>query len=325
MPAGLTANDSMFSVREEPWHGLGVVLERSPVTIAEAIELSGLGWRVEREPIAVDRGDAATVDDWWEPRCEEIYGYWANVRQDTREVLGIVGDRYRIVQNIEAFQFVDQLIGSAMHFETAGSLHDGRKVWVLARLPEHIEIGGDPVRCYVLLMNSHDGSTAVVAASTPVRVVCQNTLNWGLARAHQRYSIRHTDKIREHVHQARQVLDISVDYYQQFKHTGDQLASQRISEARLRRVLDELYPTGTADVATDRTRRSREQTKQRIVELFLHGDTQGSAPGSKWAAVNAIVEHADWIRPINAGSERFARVIDDGARKTRALELITAA
>ncbi|HTX08585.1 MAG TPA: DUF932 domain-containing protein [Solirubrobacteraceae bacterium] len=324
MPAGLTVNDSMFSVREEPWHGLGVVLERPPATIAEAIELSGLAWRVEREPIAVDRGDAATVDDWWEPRCEEISGYWANVRQDTRQVLGIVGDRYRIVQNVEAFQFVDQLIGSAMHFETAGSLHDGRKVWVLARLPQHIEIGGDPVRCYVLLMNSHDGSTAVVAASTPVRVVCQNTLNWGLERAHQRYSIRHTDKIREHVHQARQVLEISVDYYEQFKHTGDQLASQRISEAQLRRVLDELYPAGTEDVASDRTRRSREQTKQRITELFLQGDTQGNAPGSKWAAVNAIIEHVDWIRPLNAGSQRFARVIDDGTRKTRALELITA-
>jgi phage/plasmid-like protein (TIGR03299 family) len=294
MPAGLTVNDSMFSVREEPWHGLGAVLDRPPATIAEAIELSGLDWRVEREPIAVDRGDAGTVDDWWEPRCEEIQGFWANVRQDTRQVLGIVGDRYRIVQNDEAFQFVDQLIGSAMHFETAGSLHGGRQVWVLARLPEHIEVGGDPVRCYVLLLNSHDGSTAVVAASTPVRVVCQNTLNWALARAHQRYSIRHTDKIREHVHQARRVLELSIDYYEQFKHTGDQLASQRISEAQLRRVLDELYPSGTEDVASERTRRSREQTKQRITELFRQGDTQGNAPGSKWAAVNAIVEHADY-------------------------------
>ena len=86
----------MFSVREKPWHGLGAVLERAPGTIAEAIEASGLGWRVEREPIAVDRGDAATVDDWWEPRCEEIPGYYATVRQDNRAVLGIVGERYRI-------------------------------------------------------------------------------------------------------------------------------------------------------------------------------------------------------------------------------------
>jgi hypothetical protein len=96
MPAGITANDSMFSVRQVPWHGLGAVLDRPPATIADAIELSGLGWQVNREPIAVDRGDAATADDWWEPRCQEIPGYYANVRQDTRQVLGIVGERYRI-------------------------------------------------------------------------------------------------------------------------------------------------------------------------------------------------------------------------------------
>ena len=95
MPAGITSNDSMFSVRETPWHGLGAVLDQPPTTIAEAIEASGLGWRVAREPIAVDRGDAATVDDWWEPRCEEIPGYYATVRQDTRQVLGIVCERVR--------------------------------------------------------------------------------------------------------------------------------------------------------------------------------------------------------------------------------------
>lgn len=95
MPAGITSSDSMFSVRETPWHGLGAVLERPPATIAEAIEASGLGWRVEREPIAVDRGDVAMADSIWEPRCEQITGYYATVRQDNRTVLGIVGERYR--------------------------------------------------------------------------------------------------------------------------------------------------------------------------------------------------------------------------------------
>ncbi len=148
MPAGITSSDSMFSVRETPWHGLGAVLEQPPATIAEAIQASGLGWRVEREPIAVDRGDAVPVEEWWEPRCEEIPGYYATVRQDTRAVLGIVGERYRIVQNREAFQFVDQLLGSSLHFETAGSLGGGRRVWVLATLPEHVKVGGDQVRPY---------------------------------------------------------------------------------------------------------------------------------------------------------------------------------
>ena len=325
MPAGITSNDSMFSVRETPWHGLGVVLDRPPTTIAEAIEASGLGWRVEREPIGVDRGDAATVDDWWEPRCEEIPGYYATVRQDTRQVLGIVGERYRIVQNHEAFQFVDQLLGSSLHFETAGSLNGGRRVWVLATLPEHVEVGGDPVRPFVLLMNSHDGSTAVIAATTPVRVVCMNTLNWGLQRARQRFSIRHTEQISRRVGEARRVLDLSIDYYAQFRTVGNRLASERCSERQLQKVLDELYPSGTEDSLTDRTRKGRDQVKDRIVDLFLRGETQGNAPGSKWAAVNAIVEYGDWHRPIRQGGERFARAVDDGAHKTRALELVIAA
>ncbi|MGH8300179.1 MAG: hypothetical protein ACRET5_01780 [Steroidobacteraceae bacterium] len=95
MPAGITSSDSMFSVREVPWHGLGVVMDRPPASIAEAIEASGLDWRVALEPIAVDRGDAVAADAWWEPRCEEIPGFYATVRQDDRQVLGIVGERYR--------------------------------------------------------------------------------------------------------------------------------------------------------------------------------------------------------------------------------------
>jgi phage/plasmid-like protein (TIGR03299 family) len=325
MPAGITSSDSMFSVRETPWHGLGAVLECPPATIAEAIHASGLGWRVEREPIAVDRGQVATVNDWWEPRCEEIPGHFATVRRDTRTVLGIVGERYRIVQNEEAFQFVDQLLGSELRFETAGSLRGGRRVWALATLPDHVHVGGDTVRPYVLLMNSHDGSTAVTAATTPVRVVCQNTLNWALERALQRFSIRHTEQISRRVHEARRVLELSIDYYEQFTATGNLLASQRCAERQLQRVLDELYPSGTEDRISDRTRRGRERTKRQIVELYLHGETQGNAPGSKWAALNTIVEYGDWHRPMRQRGDRFARAIDDGADKTRALKLIPAA
>jgi hypothetical protein len=90
-------------------------------------------------------------------------------------------------------------------------------------------------------------------------------------------------------------------------------------------MLDELYPSGTDDTASDRTRRSREQTKHRIIQVFAHGETQGNTPCTKWAAVNAIIEHADWIRSVNGTSQRFARAIDDGGRKTRALELVAAA
>jgi phage/plasmid-like protein (TIGR03299 family) len=158
MSAGPTDSDTS----ETSWHGLGAVLEEPPATVAEAIEAAGLGWSVAKEPIAVDRGDEPS-DDLWLPRCEEVPDFFATVRQDTREVLGIVGERYRIVQNHEAFNFIDQLLGSSINFETAGGLHGGRRVWVLATLPDHVEVGGDAVRPYVLLMNSHDGSTLTIA------------------------------------------------------------------------------------------------------------------------------------------------------------------
>lgn len=312
----------MFSVRQTPWHRLGRVLDRPPATIAEAIAASGLGWTVSKKPLALDHGAAAPLP---ELRYTPIPGHFATVRDDTKGVLGVVGKKYRIVQNYEAFAFVDQLIGSSMCWETAGSLHGGQRVWVLATLPEHIEVGGDPVKPYVLLMNSHDGSTAVVAATTPVRVVCQNTLNWGLGSARQKLSIRHTEAITRRVHEARRVLELSLNYYAQFKRTGDQLASERCTERQLRAVLDQLYPSGVSDTSSSRTRTSRERTKHRIMDLFLRGSTQGNAPGSKWSAVNAIVEYADWVRPLKAETERFGRVVDDGPTKTKVLQLVTAA
>ena len=124
MSAGLTASDSMFSVRVTPWHGLGAVLDRPPASVAEAIEAAGLGWSVIKKPLAVDLG--SNLPDVC--RYRKLLGHYVTVRQDTDEELGVVGERYTIVQNHEAFAFIDQLLGSAIHFETAGSLHGGRRV-----------------------------------------------------------------------------------------------------------------------------------------------------------------------------------------------------
>src|SRR5206468_3220585 len=143
-----------------------------------------------------------------------------------------------------------------LHFEAAGSLHGGRRIWALARLPEHIEVGGDPTGVHVLVTNSHDGSSAVQAAVTPVRVVCQNTLAWGLRRARRTYSIRHTEAVRTRLIEARRVLELTVDYAKQFKQLGDALALAPFSDRQLRSVLDELWPSGPGDV-TPRAARSR--------------------------------------------------------------------
>lgn len=162
----MSANvESMFYVRETPWHGLGVKVEEA-VCSGEALWLSGLDWNVVQKDIYAEN--------------QKISGYKANVRDSDDRVLGIVSDRYRIVQNDEAFAFTDSLLGEGVKYETAGSLSEGRQVWLLAKLPEKYIINGDEIEPYLVFSNTHDGSEAVRVAITPIRVVCQNTLNLAL-------------------------------------------------------------------------------------------------------------------------------------------------
>ena len=157
--------ESMMYVREKPWHGLGTQVEEAP-TSAEALRMAGLDWNVVQRNIQVCGG-------------AKIQNYKANIRDSDGTVLGVVTDRYKIVQNAEAFEFTDSLIGGEVRYETAGSLNGGRKIWLLAKLPE-TEIVGDKTEPYLCFTNTHDGSGAIRVCMTPIRVVCNNTLNLAL-------------------------------------------------------------------------------------------------------------------------------------------------
>ena len=191
----MSANvETMFSVRETPWHGLGRIVMEAPAS-REALELAGLDWQVESRNIYSGTGAM-------------IPGYRANVRSTDDAVLGVVSDRYRIVQNEEAFQFTDDLLGEGVTYETAGSLQGGKKVWMLARLPRKYLIAGDQVEPYLVIFNSHDGSSGVKVAMTPIRVVCQNTLNLALNTAKRSWTARHTENVLLRVQDARETLQL---------------------------------------------------------------------------------------------------------------------
>lgn len=167
--------ETMFYTREKPWHGLGTGVAKAPSS-ADALRLAGLDWKVMQEPIYTDAG-------------RKIPGYKANVRDTDRRVLGVVTDRYKVIQNREAFDFTDALLGSGVRYETAGTLQEGRKVWLLARLPHEYIISGERISPYLVFSNTHDGSGAVRVAVTPIRVVCNNTLNLALRTAKRGWSI----------------------------------------------------------------------------------------------------------------------------------------
>ncbi len=184
--------ETMFYTREKPWHGLGTRVEEAPNS-KEALILAGLNWNVYQSPI-------------WTEKETMIPGYKANIRDADDKVLGVVTDRYKVIQNSEAFSFTDDLLGDGVTFETAGSLQEGRRTWILAKMPQRFIIAGDEITPYLVFMNSHDGSGAVKVAMTPIRVVCQNTLNLALRDAKRSWSTHHTGKIETKMQQAKQTL-----------------------------------------------------------------------------------------------------------------------
>jgi phage/plasmid-like protein (TIGR03299 family) len=337
MSHGITAIDSMFSVRHVPWHELGAVLDEYPTSIDDALDRAGLGWKVTHGDVLVVRVPEWT-DDFGAKHPAELVpakGFKANLRDDTGEVLGIVSDEYEVVDNRDAFRFLDALIGSELHFETVGSLWGGRRVWVLARLPEFIELGGDQSATYVYVANSHDGSMAVTAAATPIRIVCANTLGAALrqaehgSHAERTFRLRHTGNLQAKFAEARQVLGMTINYQKQFKALADRLALEPISEGALeRRVLRHLWVTDDENLGR-RARENRERTIERVLAIFggrgIAGDTTGNSPGTKWTAFNAIAEHLDYGRRYTARTNQVQRSFEDTALKQRALDLVAAA
>lgn len=336
MSHGITTNDTMFSVRKVPWHELGVVLDEYPTSIDEALDKAGLGWKVTHGDVLVVKTPGWT-DDFGSSHPAELIpakGFKANLREDTGEVLGIVSDEYEVVDNRDAFRFLDALIGSELHFETAGSLWGGRRVWVLARLPEYIELGGDLSVTYVYVANSHDGSMAVSAAATPIRIVCANTLGAALRQAEhgtnaqRTFRFRHTGDLQVKFAEARQVLGMMINYQKEFKELADRLALQPISERALEHgVLRHLWVVD--EDMGKRARENRERTIEHVLAIFrgrgIAGDTTGNSPGTKWTAFNAIAEHLDHGRRYTTRTNQMQRSFEDTALKQRALDLVAAA
>lgn len=190
--------ETMFYTREKPWHGLGTLVAEAPES-REALRIAGLNWKVLQEPVYTEND-------------ELIQGYKANVRDSDRKILGVVTDRYKVIQNEEAFAFTDALLGEGVRYETAGSLQEGRRVWLLARLPREYIIAGERISPYMVFSNTHDGSGAVKTALTPIRVVCNNTLNLALRTAKRSWSMIHTGDISGKIEEAKNTLFLADEY-----------------------------------------------------------------------------------------------------------------
>ena len=305
--------ESMFYVREAPWHGLGTKVAETPDS-EEALEAAGLNWKIIQEPI-------------YTGTRETITGYKANVRDSDRKVLGVVSDRYKVIQNNEAFAFTDELLGEGVRYETAGSLQGGKKVWLLARLPQEYIISGERISPYLLFLNAHDGSGAVKAALTPIRVVCQNTLNLALKNAQRSFSIMHTGDIREKMKEARDTLFMAEKYMDSLGKEFENLRMQKMSDKQVNEYIEVLLPVdeGATPQQAKNIRKLREDMKRRYFDAPDLQDVGRNA----YRFINAVSDFATHAEPLRRTSNYkeniFSRTIDGNPLIDKAYRMVQAA
>lgn len=305
--------ETMFYTREKPWHGLGVQVDDAP-TSEDALWLAGLGWKVLQKEI------------YTEGRIQ-IPGYKANVRDTDGRVLGVVTDRYKVIQNEEAFAFTDALLGKGVRYETAGSLQDGKKVWLLARLPKEYRIAGERICPYLVFSNTHDGSGAVRVAITPIRVVCNNTLNLALQTAKRSWSMIHAGNIKGKVQEASDTLLRAEDYMEQLGKEFKSLIKITLSDWQVKEYIEILLPmeetpTPAQGRNTLRLRRDMEQRYYNAPDLQDTGK-------NVYRFINAVSDFATHSSPLrktaNYNENLFNRTVDGNPLIDRAYQLVKTA
>lgn len=204
-----TGKHSFFSVNEKPWHNLGQIVSEYPNS-KEALIFAGLDYEVVKRKIYTHDGDIGKGLDFL-IRDIEIPDHMTTIRTDTNQVLGVVGKDYEIVQNIDAFSFFDSIVGGeGIQYETAGALGNGERIFITAKLPSYIKVGKDDlIEQYLFLTTSHDGYGSITAAFTPVRIVCNNTLNAALRNNTNAIKIRHTANAKDKLKIAHTIMGIS--------------------------------------------------------------------------------------------------------------------
>lgn len=329
MPADV---ETMMYAGELPWHGVGKAVP-AEVNAEQAIKLAELDWDVETAPIVTADQKRTAVDD-----------YRVTRRVTDNCILGVVNKNFKPIQNRDAFGLFDKIVGTKRAvYHTAGSLQNGSKVFILAKLPEPLVVGSDDVvDKYLLLSNAHDGTRPLQMLFTPVRVVCSNTLGMALfqkaeASAEEmklkaippRVSIRQNKNAEQKMKEAERIMGSALRYYEKFGDFAGHLYSRQLKSEQVVNIIDEVFPPNKHKEVTPTIRGHRTA----VEDLFVHGKGHDKIAGSAWALFNAFAEYADHSYAVSKAlrtkdpADRSYSILMGGAKglKTRATKAITEA
>ena len=326
-----TGKHSFFSVKEKPWHSLGQVVTNYP-TSKKALEYAGLDFWVEKRSLFTSKksyalnGERLIVQD-----------HFATVRTDNETVLGIVGKGYQTVQNTDAFSFFDSIVkGEGILYETAGALGKGERIFITAKLPSYIRVGReDLIEQYLFLTTSHDGSGSITAAFTPIRIVCNNTLNAALKNMSNVIKIRHTNNAKLRLEQAYKVMGITNTLSQQLEEIFNNWSKVKITDKEVYRLIQlALIPNKEVLHHIQRGREDELSTLflntcNSAYEYAMGNETQQleTTRGTLFGAYNGVTGYFQNVRPYKTDEAKLTSLLYGGtgaARTQAAFDLCTA-
>lgn len=306
---------SFYSARELPWHKLGQVTKEAK-TSKEAIELAGLDFTVEKRQLYYD---SCTKDNEWKFRIANNIERYATVRLDNGDYLGgIVSKDYQIIQNVEAFDFLDSLISDGeLTYETAGALGNGGTIFISCKLPGEILVGKDNIDKYLLLTLSHDGKSSAQMMFTPIRVVCNNTLTMALNSSKNKISIRHSSNYKDKLEEAKKVLVKSKESFEQYQERFDYLAKMQLSEMQVKKSLanivlskEELKAIADGNKFSNVVSTRKTNMLTDMMKSYNEGVGQSDILGTAWGVVNGLTNYYQNVKTYNDSEQQFKKVFD---------------
>ncbi|WP_431983947.1 DUF932 domain-containing protein [Streptomyces qinglanensis] len=318
---------SFVSARHDAWHRLGTVTTDA-LTAEEALEKAYLsGWNVRK----IDGVHAYEITEHGVTRIEsdDYFTVRTNPKTGMTERLGTVGKVYEPVQNEEHCELLNTLVDeSGAHFETAGSLHGGRRVFVTMKLPRAISIAGtDDIDLYLAGLNSHDGSSGFRFNVSPTRIECANTEHMAIKGAVSHYTVRHTSGAKAKIAEARRALGMVWEYAEAFEAEAEKMINETLTLGAFEKVCEGIWGPLEPNPSV-RTRNNHTRRMNTLRHLFETADTQANIRGTAWAGVQAIGEYLDHYAPAKDSGVRAHRVLtssDVTKKKQKAYELLLAA
>lgn len=323
-----TGKHSFFSVKEKAWHGLGQIVDQYP-TSKEALQFAGLDYTVEKRALFTYDNENHAADEETGIKIPEIQvnDYFATIRTDNETVLGVVGKDYEVVQNVDAFSFFDSIVGGdGIQYETAGALGQGERIFITAKLPGYIKVGSnDCIEKYLFLTTSHDGYGSIMAAFTPIRIVCNNTLNAALRNHSGSIKIRHTANAKERLEQAHKLMGISNQLSLQMEEIFNQWTKVKTTDAQVKQLIQQaLVPNKEALFALQQGKQDECSTYYQNMcdtafNYAMSNETQQleTTRGTLFGAYNGITGYFQNVRKYKDDTAKMKSVLYGGLAQQR--------